>query len=97
MSLKTRDIEDLIKRHGWERGMRKAVMLLTETVVAQQEAMMDLAKTIDALSVGVEVLSNTQIAAVTALKDTRRKLGHDIDEGGVASEPISDIGEGGQH
>lgn len=93
MSLKTRDIEELFRRHGPERGAQKAIMLLTETVVAQQEALLEAAKTLDVYANTMDAVLAVQGAQVSEVEKMRKKLGLDIDEGGVASEPIQDFGK----
>lgn len=93
MSIKTRDIEELFKRHGAERGAMKAIMLLTEVVVSQQEALLDIGKTMDAMGGAVSMVVDTQVLTQSQLSNTRKTLGLDIDEEGISSEPIQDIGK----
>lgn len=98
MSLKMRDIEDMFRRHGTERGSKKAIMLLSETVISQQEALMDMSKIIDAQSGIIEQMSGATEALINSHSMVRRKMGLDIDEEGMSSEPINDIGnDGGKH
>lgn len=94
MSLKVRDIEDIFKRHGTERGSKKAIMLLTETVVSQQEALIDMAKIIDAQSGIIEQMSGATEALINSHSQVRKRMGLDIDEEGMAAEPINDIAKG---
>lgn len=93
MSLKIRDIEDLFKRHGNERGSMKAIMLLTETVVAQQEAILDCGRIIDMQTGIIEQMTGATEQLISSHSQVRRTLGMDIDEGGMSAEPINEIGK----
>lgn len=96
MSLKMRDIEELFRKHGAEQGARKAILLLSETVIAQQEALMDCARIIDVQSGIIEQISGATEALISSHSTVRKRLGLDIDESDVSAEPINDIGSGGK-
>lgn len=91
MSIKTRDIEELINKHGFEQGMRKSVLLLSEAVVAQQEALQDMAQTIDSWGHIAETIMEVQGAQVGVVEQVRKKLGMDIDDSDAG--PVADIGK----
>ena len=95
MSLKARDIEELFRRFGEQEGMRRTVLLLSETVIAQEQALLEVANTVDTLGRIVNDFTTVQHAMTSQLEMVKKKMGHDIDDEGFRSEPITELGKGG--
>ena len=92
MSMKVRDVEELLRRHGFERGTRKVLMLLAENLIAQQEALQEAGKTLDMAMQVIATMGNVNEAIANSQRMVQRKLGIDIDDGDIP-EPVQDIGK----